>query len=103
MRLVAKMGVLGAAGAPGPPDVGWPGGYPTHATEIRLRTAVLFYFFRMIPPPPRSTLFPYTTLFRSPTVGIPLPFFSYGGSGLWGFTILLFIFVKLDAANYHYT
>ncbi len=34
-----------------------------------------------------------------PTVGIPLPFFSYGGSALWGFTILLFIFVKLDAAN----
>jgi rod shape determining protein RodA len=32
-----------------------------------------------------------------PTVGIPLPFFSYGGSGLWGFTILLFIFVKLDS------
>ena len=32
-----------------------------------------------------------------PTVGIPLPFFSYGGSGLLGFTILLFIFLKLDA------
>ncbi|HSI69700.1 MAG TPA: rod shape-determining protein RodA [Gillisia sp.] len=32
-----------------------------------------------------------------PTVGIPLPFFSYGGSGLWGFTLLLFIFIKLDA------
>lgn len=32
-----------------------------------------------------------------PTVGVPLPFFSYGGSGLWGFTILLFIFLKLDA------
>lgn len=32
-----------------------------------------------------------------PTVGIPLPFFSYGGSGLWGFTVLLFVFVKLDA------
>ncbi|MCX2838090.1 rod shape-determining protein RodA [Salinimicrobium sp. MT39] len=32
-----------------------------------------------------------------PTVGIPLPFFSYGGSGLWGFTILLFIFLKLDS------
>ncbi len=32
-----------------------------------------------------------------PTIGIPLPFFSYGGSALWGFTILLFIFVKLDA------
>lgn len=32
-----------------------------------------------------------------PTVGIPLPFFSYGGSSLWGFTMLLFIFIKLDA------
>ncbi|MGL3000190.1 rod shape-determining protein RodA [Flavobacterium sp. RSSB_23] len=32
-----------------------------------------------------------------PTIGIPLPFFSYGGSGLWGFTILLFIFIKMDA------
>ena len=32
-----------------------------------------------------------------PTIGVPLPFFSYGGSGLWGFTILLFIFIKLDA------
>lgn len=32
-----------------------------------------------------------------PTVGIPLPFFSYGGSGLLGFTILLFVFLKLDA------
>lgn len=32
-----------------------------------------------------------------PTIGIPLPFFSYGGSALWGFTILLFIFIKLDA------
>ncbi|MGB0777142.1 MAG: rod shape-determining protein RodA [Flavobacteriaceae bacterium] len=34
-----------------------------------------------------------------PTIGIPLPFFSYGGSGLWGFTLLLFIFIKLDAAK----
>ena len=32
-----------------------------------------------------------------PTIGIPLPFFSYGGSGLWGFTILFFIFIKMDA------
>jgi len=32
-----------------------------------------------------------------PTVGIPLPFFSYGGSALWGFTLLLFIFIRLDA------
>ncbi len=31
-----------------------------------------------------------------PTVGIPLPFFSYGGSGLWGFTMLLFIFLRLS-------
>lgn len=37
-----------------------------------------------------------------PTVGIPLPFFSYGGSGLWGFTILLFIFVKLDSNRKNY-
>ena len=37
-----------------------------------------------------------------PTVGIPLPFFSYGGSGLWGFTILLFILIRLDASNSHY-
>ena len=32
-----------------------------------------------------------------PTIGVPLPFFSYGGSGLWSFTILLFIFLKMDA------
>ncbi len=32
-----------------------------------------------------------------PVVGIPLPFFSYGGSSLWAFTILLFIFIKLDS------
>jgi rod shape determining protein RodA len=33
----------------------------------------------------------------APVIGIPLPFFSYGGSSLWAFTILLFIFIKLDA------
>jgi rod shape determining protein RodA len=32
-----------------------------------------------------------------PVIGIPLPFFSYGGSSLWSFTILLFILLKLDA------
>ena len=32
-----------------------------------------------------------------PTIGVPLPFFSYGGSSLWSFSILLFIFIKLDA------
>lgn len=32
-----------------------------------------------------------------PVIGIPLPFFSYGGSSLWGFTILLFIFLAIDA------
>jgi rod shape determining protein RodA len=34
-----------------------------------------------------------------PVVGIPLPFFSYGGSSLWSFTILLFIFIKMDASR----
>ena len=37
------------------------------------------------------------TIGLMPVIGIPLPFFSYGGSSLWGFSILLFIFVKLDA------
>jgi rod shape determining protein RodA len=37
-----------------------------------------------------------------PVIGIPLPFFSYGGSSLWGFTILLFIFLKLDASRTEY-
>lgn len=35
-----------------------------------------------------------------PTVGIPLPFLSYGGSSLWGFTILLFIFIRLDGQRH---
>ncbi len=34
-----------------------------------------------------------------PVIGIPLPFFSYGGSSLWGFTILLFIFLRIDAGR----
>ena len=34
-----------------------------------------------------------------PVIGIPLPFISYGGSSLWGFTILLFIFLRLDASR----
>ena len=34
-----------------------------------------------------------------PVIGIPLPFFSYGGSSLWGFTILLFILLAIDAAR----
>jgi len=37
------------------------------------------------------------TIGLAPVIGIPLPFFSYGGSSLWSFTILLFIFVKLDS------
>lgn len=36
-----------------------------------------------------------------PTIGIPLPFFSYGGSGLLGFTILLFVLLKLDSSRLH--
>lgn len=35
----------------------------------------------------------------TPVIGIPLPFFSYGGSSLWSFTILLFIFLRLDASR----
>ena len=35
----------------------------------------------------------------TPVIGIPLPFFSYGGSSLWGFTILLFIFLRIDAGR----
>ena len=35
----------------------------------------------------------------TPVIGIPLPFFSYGGSSLWGFTILLFIFMRIDAGR----
>ena len=35
----------------------------------------------------------------TPVIGIPLPLFSYGGSSLWGFTILLFIFLRLDASR----
>ncbi len=37
-----------------------------------------------------------------PVIGIPLPFFSYGGSSLWGFTILLFVFLRLDAGRTEY-
>jgi len=37
------------------------------------------------------------TIGLAPVIGIPLPFFSYGGSSLWAFTILLFIFLRLDA------
>ncbi|OPZ57757.1 MAG: Rod shape-determining protein RodA [Bacteroidetes bacterium ADurb.BinA012] len=37
-----------------------------------------------------------------PVIGIPLPFFSYGGSSLWGFTMLLFIFLRLDAGRTEY-
>lgn len=37
------------------------------------------------------------TIGLMPVIGIPLPFFSYGGSSLWGFTVLLFILIKLDS------
>jgi rod shape determining protein RodA len=40
------------------------------------------------------------TLGILPVIGIPLPFFSYGGSSLWSFTLLLFVFVKLDAQRW---
>lgn len=37
-----------------------------------------------------------------PVIGIPLPFFSYGGSSLWGFTVLLFILLRIDATRKQY-
>jgi rod shape determining protein RodA len=40
------------------------------------------------------------TIGLAPVVGIPLPFFSYGGSSLWSFTILTFIFIRLDAYRF---
>ncbi len=39
------------------------------------------------------------TIGIAPVIGIPLPFFSYGGSSLWSFTVLLFIFIRLDASR----
>lgn len=39
------------------------------------------------------------TIGLMPVIGIPLPFFSYGGSSLWAFTVLLFIFLRLDASR----
>lgn len=39
------------------------------------------------------------TIGMMPVIGIPLPFFSYGGSSLWSFTILLFVFIRLDASR----
>ncbi|HAH23285.1 MAG TPA: rod shape-determining protein RodA, partial [Prolixibacteraceae bacterium] len=40
------------------------------------------------------------TIGLAPVIGIPLPFFSYGGSSLWSFTLLLFVFVRLDANRF---
>lgn len=39
------------------------------------------------------------TIGLMPVIGIPLPFFSYGGSSLWAFTVLLFVFLRLDASR----
>jgi rod shape determining protein RodA len=42
------------------------------------------------------------TIGMMPVIGIPLPFFSYGGSSLWAFTLLLMIFIRLDASRFDY-
>jgi rod shape determining protein RodA len=39
------------------------------------------------------------TIGLAPVIGIPLPFFSYGGSSLWAFTALLFVFLRIDASR----
>jgi rod shape determining protein RodA len=41
------------------------------------------------------------TLGLAPVIGIPLPYVSYGGSSLWAFTILLFIYIRMDANRLH--
>ena len=41
------------------------------------------------------------TLGLVPVIGIPLPFFSYGGSSLWAFTLMLFIFLRLDSQRWN--
>jgi rod shape determining protein RodA len=56
-------------------------------------TAILFFHF---------TINLSMTIGLFPIVGIPLPFISYGGSSLFAFTILLFIFIKQDAQRYEY-
>ena len=53
--------------------------------------AILFFHF---------TINIAMTIGLAPVIGIPLPFFSYGGSSLWAFTILLFIFVKMDSHRF---
>ena len=45
------------------------------------------------------SIFLFHMLGLTPVIGIPLPFFSYGGSSLWGFTFLLFIFLRIDAGR----
>jgi rod shape determining protein RodA len=52
--------------------------------------AILFFHF---------TINISMTVGLGPVIGIPLPFFSYGGSSLWSFTILLFIFLRLDSSR----
>ena len=42
------------------------------------------------------------TIGLMPVIGIPLPFFSYGGSSLWAFTTMLFIFIALDRQEKKY-
>jgi rod shape determining protein RodA len=39
------------------------------------------------------------TIGLAPVIGIPLPFFSYGGSSLWAFTVMLFVFLRLDVSR----
>lgn len=56
--------------------------------------AVIFFF--------HMTINIGMTIGLLPVIGIPLPFLSYGGSSLWAFTMLLFIFIKLDAHRHEY-
>lgn len=89
---------------------GWLGSFVTIALWVTLMLRIIFIAERQ---KNRFTrVFAYSTLAiflfhfsvnigmtvgLFPVIGIPLPFFSYGGSSLWGFTIMLFILLKLDA------
>ena len=76
-----------------------------YSVDFACRTAT-FRFFRIYGYSVAVILFFHfmvnigMTIGVMPVIGIPLPFFSYGGSSLWSFTILLFIFIRLDASRY---
>ncbi len=91
-------------------EYGWIGSFVTIALFVTLLLRVIFLAERQKSRFARAYGYSVASIFffhfainigmtigLFPVIGIPLPFFSYGGSALWGFTILLFILLKLDA------